>query len=92
MNKQITIVKGKYFTFLDASLFWNFHNKLGFKIFMKPNQKLKYLNRGSCHTSKCFEAISSCVFGRLSKLTTQCNKTMNSRPDLLYPEHAKALK
>ena len=92
LTEKINIVEGKYFPFLDISIFWNFHNGLSFKIYMKPNQKLKYLNKGSCHTNKCFEAISNGVFGRLSKLTTKCEKTMNSRLDKLYPDHANALK
>lgn len=68
LNKQTTIIKGKYFLFLDGFLFWSFHNKLSFNIYMKPNQKLKYLNRDSFYTNKCFEAIFSMDFYRLSNL------------------------
>ena len=61
------------------------------KIRMKLNQKLKYLNKGSNHTSSCFKAIANGVFGRLCNLTSKNNKTLNARLDTLYPEHAKAL-
>lgn len=47
LTEKISIVERKYFPFLYVSLFWNFHNKLSFKIHMKPNQNLKYINRGS---------------------------------------------
>ena len=92
VNDNINIIEGKYFPFLDIALFWSNHEKLKFMIYMKPNQQLKYLNKGSNHSASCFKAIATGVFGRLSKLTSECKKTMNSRLDELYPEHAKALK
>lgn len=60
---------------------------------MKPNQTLRYVDRGSCHTkNKCFEAISSDVFGRLPNLTIKYDKTMNDSRLDDYPNHAKVLK
>ena len=44
LNDKIIIVKGKCFPFLDISKYWDPNNKLRFKIYMKENQKLKYLN------------------------------------------------
>ena len=57
LNKNITIVKGKYFPFLNIEMYWNQNSKLRFKIHMKENQILKYLDKGSCPTLKCFLAI-----------------------------------
>lgn len=91
LNDKITLVRGKYFPYLDVAMYWNLNNELRFKIHMKENQKLKYLNKGSCHTSKCFEAIPNGVFKRLFKLTSRGNKMLNSRVYKIYPEHAKAL-
>ena len=73
-------------------MFWSSHGRLKFKVHIKPNQALKYLNRGSSHTNSCFKAIASGVFGRLTKLTSKSKKTMNSRINELYPLHAAALK
>jgi len=82
---KISIIKSKY------SEYWNMNRNLRFKVFMKENQKLKYLNSGSCHTTSCFKAIPMGVFGRLSKLTLTLRKNMNSRIDCLYDDHAKVL-
>ena len=59
---------------------------------MGHENDLKYLNKGSCHTSNCFKAIPNGVFKRLSKLTTQSPFNLNSKLDALYPDHAKALR
>ena len=58
---------------------------------MKENQKLKYLNKGSCHTHNCLKAIPNGVFKRLAKLTSKSESKLNSTIDSLYPNHAKAL-
>ena len=59
---------------------------------MKPNQKLKYLNNGSCHTNSCFKAIPWGVFGRLANLTSRTRKNLKCKIDELYPDHYEALK
>ena len=92
LNDKITIIRGKYFPFLDIEMYWNANNKLRFKVHLKENQQLKYLNKGSCHTAMCFAAIPNGVFKRLYKLTSSSNKMLNSRVDEIYPEHTNALK
>ena len=72
-------------------MYWNHKGKFRFKIHMKENQKLKYLNKGSCHTSKCFLAIPNGVFKRLYKLTSSSKKMLNQKVDKIYPEHTKAM-
>lgn len=91
LNNKITIVKGKYCPFLDIKMYWSKNNKIRVKICMKENQKIKYINKGSCHTSTCFQAIPNGVFKRLYKLTLPSNKIFNSGVDEIYPEHAEAM-
>jgi hypothetical protein len=58
---------------------------------LKPNQQLKYLNKGSTHTEACFAAILFGVLRRLALLMTRTSESENMRMDELYPLHAKAL-
>ena len=62
-----------------------------FKVSIKPNQKLKYLNLGSKHTDYCFRTIASGVFSQPSTLTSVSPKTMNPILDILYHNHAKPI-
>ena len=83
LNNQVNVLKVKTYPFLDMAIFWGFNRKLKFKIYMKENQVLKYLNKGSCHTSKCFKAIPLGVLGSITRLTYQNKKILNSRKDSL---------
>jgi hypothetical protein len=78
------------FPYLDMELYWR-DDDLKFKVYLKPNQKLKYLNKGSRHTSACFKSIPSGVIRRLSILTSLTQENENVPINELYPEHAKAL-
>ena len=53
---------------LSLTLILNFFGTLmehwNFKYIGKPNQKLKYLNKGSTHTNATFNAIPSGIFYR----------------------------
>ena len=73
-------------------MFWLTENYLNFRVHLKPNQQLKYLNKGSTHTEACFAAIPSGVVRRLALLTTRTNESEDIRMDELYPLHAKALR
>jgi hypothetical protein len=64
---------------------------LQFKVHLKENQMLKYLNRGSTHTEACFAAIPTGVMKRLASLTTRTDTSEPMRMDKLYPMHVKAL-
>jgi hypothetical protein len=61
-------------------------------VHLKPNQQLKYLNKGSVHTNACFKAILDGVHKRLAKLTTITDENKNKKLDEAHPLHFKALK
>jgi hypothetical protein len=65
--------------------------ELRFRVHLKPNQQLFYLNRGSSHTSSCYRAIESGVLVRLAKLTSATAANLGRPMHQLYPEHAEAL-
>ena len=48
-NKSITIVTDKVFPYLDMEMCWNKRDKLNLEVYLKSNQKLKYLNKESNH-------------------------------------------
>ena len=55
---------------------WDEKNKLKFQVYLKPGQRLKYLNKGSTHQRSC---------GRLDRLTTKTDENKNMRLDEIYP-------
>jgi hypothetical protein len=72
-------------------MYWSLEGNLQFRVHLKENQVLKYLNHKSMHTDVCFAAIPAGVMKRLASLTTRNNKSELMRMDELYPAHAKAL-
>ena len=48
---------GEAFPYLDVELYITATNEVAFRVPLKPNQQLKYLKRGSSHTTSCFKAI-----------------------------------
>ena len=89
-NKKVTICKDEAFPYLDLEMYWR-GEELKFRVHMKPNQVLKYLNKGSAHTNACFRAIPYGVLRRLTILTSLTPETENMTLDQLYPEHIKGL-
>ena len=90
-NKKVDLVTTNEFPFLDMKMGWTPSNFLNFSVYRKENQVLKYLEKGSCHTSSTFKAIPIGVFKHLAKLTS---KTVETRPlsiQQVYPDHAAAL-
>jgi hypothetical protein len=71
-------------------LFWRGED-LNFRVHMKPNQLLKYLNKGSAHTQACFKAIPHGVLRRLANLTSLNPETENTPMNKLYQHHCRAL-
>ena len=59
-----------------------------YEYYVKENQQLKYLNKGSQHTEKCHSAIPKGVLMRLGKLTTINNEIANKTIYEVYPAHA----
>ena len=73
-NNMITMINEKYFPYLDMEMSWNKSNELIFRVHLKPNQKLKYMNSDSTHLPSTFKAIPQGVLARLGKLTSKCKK------------------
>ena len=71
-------------------MYWK-GEQLTFKVHMKENQVLKYLNKGSAHTSACFKSIPHGVLRRLSMLTSITPENKDTPLNHLYPEHTRAL-
>jgi len=88
---DVTVAKTKSFPYLDMEMYWE-NQELRFRVHLKPNHLLKYLNKGSAHTNACFESIPHGVMGRLAKLTSRTEVTEDMRIDELYPRHAEALR
>ena len=91
ISKTVKVDCGKYFAYLDTKMSWNQDDELQFGVYMKENQNLKYLNKGSIHRKSCFDAIPQGVMGRLAKLTTRTSENENKTLKVLYPNHAAAL-
>ena len=91
-DPRVQINSENAFPFLDTELYWDEDATLPFKVHLKPNQELKYLNMGSAHTPGCFKAITTGVCKRLAKLTTLNDKNKDKKLNELYPIHFKALK
>jgi hypothetical protein len=89
---NVTVNRGDSFPYLDMEMYWSEDGDLRFRVHLKPNQQLKYLNKGSTHTEACFAAIPNGVLKRLALLTTRTEISEVTRMDILYPLHAKALR
>lgn len=93
LSRQIKVHDNDQFPFLDMQLSWkDVGDGLIFGVYLKPNQELKYLNKGSAHTPDCFKAINTGVFNRLAKLTSLNESNSNKQLDVLYPHHFEALR
>jgi hypothetical protein len=88
---RLSVDTNPAFPYLDIEMYWSGRGRLRFRVHLKPNQQLLYLNRGSSHTSSCYRAIESGVLGRLAKLTSTTAANLGRPMHQLYPEHAKAL-
>ena len=61
VQKAVTVNGKDSFPYLDMEMYWSKRGDLEFRVHLKVNQQLKYLNRGSTHTKACFQAIPSGV-------------------------------
>ena len=62
-----------------------------YQVHRKPNHNLKHLNKGSTTNNATFNAIPSCIFYRIEKLTSRTKKNAQMKIDEGYQGHAKAL-
>ena len=78
----------------NSTIKWNDggHKSLYFSAYHKPNQRLKYLNKGSTHKNTVFHAIPKGVFQRLAELTTFDASNEKLIVDQVYPLHAEKLR
>ena len=53
LTSNIKSVESKYFLYLDLELYYSKMDILGFKVHLKDNQKLKYLNSESTYNIAC---------------------------------------
>ena len=92
LNEKLTYVDEAHFPYLDMEMHWNDRGELKFQIYIKPNQKLKYLNSDSTHLPSTFRAIPKGVLERLCNLTSKSKQSERITIDKLYPLHCAALK
>ena len=91
-NTKVTINKEPNFPYLDMEMYWREEDEtLQFKVHLKKNQVLKYLNRGSAHTKAVFKSIPYGVVRRLTILTSITPENENVPINELYPVHTAAL-
>jgi hypothetical protein len=76
---------------LDMELFWQEDDSLAFRVHLKPNQKLQYLNMDSTHTKPCLKAIPNGVLNRPAKPTTPLPTLADKSLDKIYPHHLEKL-
>ncbi len=91
VSPKVTIHANPTFPYLDMEFHWYAQQALHFKVHLKTNQQLQYLNKGSAHTHACFRAIPTGVCHRLAKLTTITPENANIPLSQLYPQHFQAL-
>eukprot|EP00984_Skeletonema_dohrnii_P021597 scaffold10835_cov137-Skeletonema_dohrnii-CCMP3373.AAC.2 len=89
-SDKITICRKDAFPYLDLEMYWR-HDELQFRVHLKPNQELKYLNKDSAHTKATFEVIPHGVLRCLTSLTSVHEDNEDTTLDVLYPKHIEAL-
>ena len=89
-NQTVDIVSTEAFPYLDMEMFWN-SQQLQFRVHLKENQKLQYLNKTSMHTNACIKAIPEGVYNRLGSLTTLTSNNKNKLVSEVYPTHYQKL-
>ena len=87
----VSEIATKTFPYLDLEFIWNADGELEYQVHRKPNQQLKYLNKGGTHTNVTFNVILIGIFYRIAKLTSRTKKNAHMNIDERYQGHAKAL-
>ena len=91
-DPKVSVVTAEAFPYLDMEMYWDSDEHLSFRVHMKDNQQLKYLNKGSLHTKSCYKAIPEGVYNRLGKLTTMNESNQMTLVSNLYPTHFQKLR
>jgi hypothetical protein len=89
---NLSVDTNQAFPYLDMEMYWSSRGQLLFRIHLKPNQQLLYLNHDSSHTPSCYyRAIESGVLGWLAKPASATAANLGCPMYQLYPEHEKAV-
>ena len=90
-NENVKINRDAVFPYLDTELY-RYHANLEFRVHLKRIRLLEYLNRGSMNTAVCFKAVPHGFIRCPTSLTSMTNENADKRINVLYLEHATALK
>ena len=90
-NENVKINRDAVFPYLDTELYRH-HANLEFRVHLKRIRLLEYLNRGSTNTDVCFRAVPHGFIRCPTSLTSMTNENADKRMNVLYLEHATALK
>lgn len=90
-NERINSISGDKLPSLDMNLKWNSRGDLRSKVYLKENQRLKYLNCLSTHARSIFRAIPKGNFCRLARFPSVSVKIRKTTVDALYPRHIHTL-
>lgn len=90
LNQAKAILENE-FPFLDMKMSWTDDGQLRFNVFNKKKQAIKYVEKGSTHRPCTFKSISSGVYTRLGRLTSNTPGNAKLQINKLYPLHTKAL-
>eukprot|EP00957_Ditylum_brightwellii_P106116 8094962-Ditylum_brightwellii.AAC.1 len=72
-------------------MYWD-NNNLCFTVYNKENQRIKYVNKESCHQALVLKAVPEGVFMQLGRLTSKTKEDENMPITKLYPDHKEALR
>jgi hypothetical protein len=91
LDPKVTLHSEPTFPYLDMEFHLHDNKDLHFKVHLKTNQQLQYLNSGSAHTNACSKAIPTGLCHRLAKFTAITPTNANTPLNELYPLHFQAL-
>ena len=89
---MVVICKEKKIPYLDTTMEWDINGDLDFKVHLKPNSKIKYVNKTSDHLKLVIKEVKNGVLERLCKLTTMNEARRKIKIENMYPEHVRALR
>eukprot|EP00957_Ditylum_brightwellii_P186949 14237042-Ditylum_brightwellii.AAC.2 len=88
----LTVTFNATFPFPDMEMLWDGEiREMRFRVFQKPNQALKYVDKASTHQTTTFKSDANGVFTRLARLTSNTTTNKNLQIKKLYLDHAEAL-
>lgn len=89
---MVVICKEKKIPYLDTTMEWDINRDLDFKVHLKPNSKIKYVNKTLDHSKLVIKEVKNGVLERLCKLTTINEARRKEKIENIYLEYVKALR